>query len=452
MEAAFTPGNARFSGSLPRLESNDPDLRRLYLLGTVAAIYMKRELPGVTGGRVYTTLMPRYWQTCTWIWDYQLGSTVNILLDPAVTRRLLETWASLDVHTFMATEWLTGRGVGNWYAANDYAMMTLIHDYVRWTGERDWLASNVTVLDGSERRIIDRVHEYASRWQLYRGANGLADYGGLENLLECVRAYSHEVAGLNAANVYNLRAAAELLDALDRRSEAAAMRESAARLLPEVLELYVEGEGCWAARRPDGTLLPVRHAFDLATILNTISADLSATQCAEMVRLFRDELQTPGWMHALSPRDADAIFDVRPDHQWTGSYPAWPAQMAAGLYRIGESELASRWLKGIARTGRQGPFGQAHFAETVLEPELGGARKAPSDFPFLTDWCCAGGAAWGRTIIEALFGIEAGIDGCLNATPRLAEIDPQARLVDLAYQGELYTIDADGAHRQDGPA
>ena len=42
-------------------------------------------------------------------------------------------------------------------------------------------------------------------------ASGLADYGGLNNLLECVNTYLHEVASLNAANVFNLRAAAEVL-------------------------------------------------------------------------------------------------------------------------------------------------------------------------------------------------------------------------------------------------
>ena len=68
-----------------------------------------------------------------------------------------------------------------------------------------------------------------------------------------------------------------------------------------------------------------------------------------MVHFFRRELQTDTWMHALSPKDDDVLFSVRPDHQWTGAYPAWPPETARGLYRIGEVDLAFSWLKGLVR-------------------------------------------------------------------------------------------------------
>jgi len=45
-----------------------------------------------------------------------------------------------------------------------------------------------------------------------------------------------------------------------------------------------------------------------------------------MAKFFKEELQTPTWMHALSPKNNDAVTSVRPDHQWTGAYTAWPAK------------------------------------------------------------------------------------------------------------------------------
>lgn len=451
LAAAFTPGNDRYSGSLPRLETEDDDVRRLYHQAVMGVVYFKREFPGRAEGRTYTTLMPRYWQTLTWLWDYQLGSVVHVLLDPAVAKRLLELWMTRDVHTFMATEGLSGQGIGAWYAANDHAMTKTIHDYVRWSGDRAWLGAKIQCADGNHQRVVDRLRGYAKGWEKHRAASGLADYGNLANLLECVKAYEHEVAGLNAANVYGLRVTADMLELLDLGPQAGELRADAETLLAEVQKLYVEGQGCWAARHRDGRLVPVRHCFDLHTILNLVPDALSTKQREEMLRLFREELQTPTWMHALSPRDGDAVFDNRPDHQWTGAYPAWPAETAAGLYRIGEVDIAFDWLKGIAKTALQGPFGQAHFAESVFEPDAGGARKAPSDYPWLTDWGCAAAAAWARVIIESIFGVEATLRDGLRARPQLKGLRTGARLVNLPYQGGLYTVDAGGVHRQTGP-
>lgn len=437
----FTPGNARFSGSLPRLETSNRSLQQLYYQGVLALLCVKRDSADPRRGRIYTTLMPRYWQTITWPWDTQLGSIAHVLLDPVVATRTLEHWMSTEIHQFMGTDWLSGAGVGDAYSVNDFAVTRIAYDYVRWSGDAAWLEREIVVPDGRTQRVIDRLHSYARNWEKLKSGIALADYGGRANLLECVASYTHEVAGLNAANVLNLRTTAALLELGERGEQAVRLRRDADHIVAEVLKLYIDGEGCWHARHPGGRLVPVRHAFDLLSVLNTIPEALSAKQRSEMVRFFTEELQTPMWMHAMSPRDADVMFDVRPDHQWTGAYVAWPAETATGLLRIGETELVARWVNGLARTARQGPFGQAHFAETVVAGDGGGARKAPSDFPFLTDWACAAGAAWARLVLEGVFGLDATLSSGLRSTPRLDAFDADARLLDIAYQGQLYTAD-----------
>lgn len=450
LHAAFTPGNGRYSGSLPRLETRNRHVQRLYNAGVTGIVYFKRESPDPQIGRTYTTLMPRYWQTITWLWDYQLGSAIHAMLDPVVMRGLLELWMSKDIHTFMGTDWLTNEPVGEGYAVNDHSILQILHDYVRWTGDREWLCRSLPSPSGARSRVIDRVRDYARAWEARKSPSGLADYGDLKGLLECVSTYAHEVAGLNAANVANLRTAAELLTAAGETSEADVLRAEASALLGHVRELYAEGEGFWYARHPGGRKVPVRHCFDLLTVLTSIPDDLTRDQRDEMRRFFREELQTPTWMHALSPRDSDCVFDLRPDHQWTGAYVAWPARTAAGLLGIGEVELVGEWLKGLARTTRQGPFGQAHFVEAVLPPEAGGARKAPSEFPFLVDWACSAGGAWASLVVESIFGAAASIDGELRANPLPEILGRGSRLVNVPYQGRLYTIDARGVHLQGG--
>ena len=443
LAAVFTPDNDRYSGHLPDLHTEDEAILKMYHTGALGVVYFKRDSPYSAHGRSYDTLMPRYWQSVTFLWDYFLSSPVHAQLDPAVMRGYLDRWMHLDVHQHFGTEYLTGQGVGNWYAVNDFAMVSMASTYVRWTGDRDWLTSGV---EGSDERVIDALRRYATNWNRFKTGSGLADYGGLDNLLECVHTYLHEVASLNAANVFNLREATRLLAHVGEPDDGAMLRE-AESLLRDVQGLYVDGAGYWRSRFPDGSEREVRHCYDLLTVLNTIPADLTDRQRSEMVSFFQRELQTPTWMHALSPGDDDAFRDVRPDHQWNGAYPAWPPETARGLYRIGEADLAFRWLQGLARSSNQGPYGQAHFAEQVWPPEAGAARKAPPDEPYINDWACSSNGSWVNVVVESVFGVRPPLDGPLVAEPQFGPFDPSAELHNVTHQGVRYHVTRDGARR-----
>jgi hypothetical protein len=438
LRAIFTPGNDRYSGHLPTLETSDADVARVYNMGALGIAYFKRETPYSVHGRVYGTLLPRYWQTVTFLWDYSLSSVVHALLDPKVMRESLARWMKLDVHKHFGTEFLTGAGVGPWYAVNDFAMSVIARDYLRYNGDFGLLNERI-----GEKSGADYLSSYAQNYKQFQTASGLSDYGGLNNLLECVNTYLHEVASLNAANVFNLRFAAELAEMRGAAESASKMRESASALAAKVNELYVKGRGFWHARFPDGSLREVRHVYDFITVLNTMSDHLSDSQKREMVDFFRRELMTPTWLHALSPDDDDSLFSVRPDHQWNGAYPAWPPQAVMGLYKIGQVDLAFDWLKGLAKSANQGPYGQAHFVESVVASDAGGAIKAPSDFPWINDWTCSSVGSWSAIIIESIFGVQAGLKS-IDAKPQFGKFDRNAVLKNLRWQGKNYTVTRDG--------
>jgi hypothetical protein len=441
LAAVYTPGNGRFSGHLPTLVTADDGVRRLYHTAAMSALFFRRTTPHSVYGTTYVTLAPRYWQTTTFLWDISLSAMLLAMLDPAVLRRMMETWMQLDVHKHFGTEYLTGAGVGPWYSVNDFAMCRMAREYLRWTGDRAWLDKDV-----GGRKVVDRIVDYATHWRaLDTNKHGLADYGGISNLLEAVSNYVHEVAGLNAANVYNLRFASELLAARGEAGRARALADEATALAGRVKELYVPGKGIWNCRLPDGSMHEVRHCYDFGTVLITMGSDLIPEQRREMVRFFREELQTPTWMRALSTRDIDVTFSIRPDHQWTGAYAAWPALALGGLYAAGEDDAAFEWMGGLAKTSEQGPIAQAHFAEDVFAPEAGGgALKAPSDQPYINDWACVSGCAYLEPIVESLFGVRAGLFGKIDAEPRFGAFDPRAELRGLRYQGKDYVASASG--------
>jgi hypothetical protein len=211
--------------------------------------------------------------------------------------------------------------------------------------------------------------------------------------------------------------------------------------------LYVDGAGYWNVRFPDGKLVEVRHCYDFFTVINTMADDLADSQKKEMFEFFMRELRTPAWMHALSPQDHDSMYSGRPDHQWNGAYTAWPAQSLTALFRIGQVDAAFEWMKGLAKSANQGPFGQAHFIESVVDPVDGGARKAPSDFPWINDWACSSNGAFVSVIIESIFGVNASMTKGITAEPAFGPFDKESRLTNLSYQGVMYDVDSNGIHK-----
>jgi hypothetical protein len=433
LAAAFTPGNAEFSGHLPVLETSSEALRRLYWWGALGVLWFRRDFPGNVLGRSYDTLMPNYWATTTFIWDFSLSSLTHALLDPETMRRQIDHWIASDTGTHFGTSSLTGGPVGRWYSVNDYAMTRLVSDYVRFTGDTDYLSE-----------VGEHLRGWATAWRDRRKGSPLADYGEIDNLLECVSSYTHEVASLNAANVWAMRVAADAADLAGDAAAAQALRDEAAALVPEVLALYEPGSGFFATRQPDGSRLPVRHCYDFAIVGSTIAADVPAEIRSEMVEFFRRELQTPNWMRALSPWDPDASYSVRPDHQWNGAYPAWPADAARALVALGAPDVAAGWIEGLARSANQGPPGQGHFVEEAQPAIDGGARKAPPQLPYILDWACSSAGAWVALVIESFFGARPRLDGTLSVDGCVRLVDPGAVLRNLRVGDRLVDIHADG--------
>jgi hypothetical protein len=295
--------------------------------------------------------------------------------------------------------------------------------------------------------VLDHLADHALYWKkLDQRGRGLGDYGKLDSLLEVVSTYVHEVAAMNAGNVYGMRLVASLLERRGDSVRAAQLRVEAQELAARINRLlYVDGRGWWRCGEPDGTYNEVRHCYDLLTILDTMFDDLSEKQKKEMSHFFWSELYTPLWMHALSPGDADATWNVRADHSWLGAYTAWPSMTAKGLYRIDPSARVAAWVKGLATSANQGPIGQAHIVETVFPTENGGAYKCPMDQPYGNDWCEVSGGSYVDLVIDSIFGANLTLFDGLQVHSRLVDFDPAAKLLNINYQGKSLAITQHGA-------
>jgi hypothetical protein len=445
VQSAFTPNNSDFSGNLPRLITNDESLWKLYHNGFANLLAARRISPDSAYGPAYLTLSGHVLPTLSFPWDTSLTSLPLALLDPIPLRDLIEVWLKDGMHEHHSTDYVTGEAVGPWYAANDAAIVRCAWRYLCVTGDFEWLDKKL-----SGRTVLDYLDEHAVCWKkLDRMGSGLADYGTIENLLEVVSTYLHEVAGMNSGNVRSMRVVADLHERRGNAARAKQLRAEAAQLAERINRLlYVEDKGYWRCRQPDGTFNEVRHCYDFLAILENMADDLTPTQKKEMSAFFWRELHSEKWMRALAQGDADATWNIRPDHSCLGAYAAWPPMTAKGLYKIDSPERISGWLREVAKAGNQGPIGQAHFVEEVYPPVNGGAFKSSEDAPFIEDWCCIAGGAFAELVIDSIFGAELTLSDGIRVKSRLESFDSSARLEGVRYQGGFYTITKDGAQRE----
>ncbi len=400
-EAMFTPKNTFFSGHLPVVHTPDSALRRLYYIGVVSLLSVLRTGFPVAP-RVYVSNTPESNCTMMYFWDTREWATTLALLDPLMLKQYLLAWLSKGVYKGYAEEYLTGTLQGPWYSANDLSVFILLNDYLNVTGDTAFLSDTA-----AGTTVLQHMDSIAVHWMnLVRPGHILADYGGAENLLECVPTYIHEVASFNAANVWMMRRVAAIRDDRGDSARARELRTGAERLLHALLALYEPGKGFWDALHRDGTKVPIRHVFDFATIGLTIPEDLTPAMRKEMVDFAERELLTDHWMRAQSLSDIAAGVSDRPDHGPMGAYCAWPPETMAAMCEFGEFGRALDFLHRCVGTTYEGPFSQSREL-------LGRTRDAPvrinergnAGLPTQT-YNASNGGGFTETIIREFFGFK----------------------------------------------
>ncbi len=441
---AFTPGNSTYSGHLPQLHTTDPDLWRLYYTG-FCTLFVARATPPTSriGRVVYRAIGCRILPTRSCVWDLWPVRHTMALLDPVAMRETLEHLLRGDPGRCVI-DYFTGATDGPFYPANHHSLVRCAHAYVTTSGDRAWLE---TTLDG--RSVLDLLIAQATLWKSRdRHGLGLADYSD-SPLLEVVPSYRGTVAGMNIGNLQAMLDAAQLAELCERPEPAATLRAEAKALAERILtELFVPG-GWFRTIHADGSRIEVRHVYDLLMALEYLDPFLQPQQRRAMLDFFWRELATPCWLHALSPADPASTANVRADHQWCGSFPAWPAFMAKALLRHDPGERTNAWIRGLAATARQGVFGQAHLVDTVFPTIAGGARKCPPDNPYCNEWYNITGGAFTETVIDSILGVEFDRSGELAARPRLHGIDSEARLTNVRVRGGEHTVSGQGVTRDE---
>ena len=384
-ESAFQPGNSNFSGSAPVLDTTDAALQQVYYTGVLTAMLLERTgLP--QSPRAYVTAGPEWAVTLEYFWDTAMWSDLWAQLDPAIMKAHCEQYLAMNIHSCYAKDYLSGSPAGPWYAPNDVSVFGLWWSYLTATG--DWAALNDTV-NGST--VLQQLNGIAVYWKsLVPSGSTLADYGGNGNLLECDSNYIHQVASLNAGNVWMMRRMGDIYTHLGQTSNAAAMYSDAAALAPKVLALY-NGDGTWNCNQ-NGTVVNIRHIYDYIMLGRCMSEDLSSTIQTQMTSFVQNELLVPNWMRAMSLSDPAANFanSQRPDHGPIGSYDGWPAMTCGVMAKFGQYNAAHSLLAQCQGVLQESSFSQAH----QLLPASNHVGVVVNDYPALNPTSAITVEAW----------------------------------------------------------
>ncbi len=408
-ESAFSSGGG-LGGQLADLEVPE-EIAPVAVSAILCALCSRRTFPDAAASPAYNISFPRRVEACFYPNDWGLAGELMAELDPEVTWTQLSMALAGDIRRNNQVNLLSGNGGDADGTPWPYTIDIYNCFYVGWHlwqqgGARpEELTERIIRLPDRSVPLLEALEDLAFDWRNRKvDAFGLADYGPKEELLECVSTYEHVVAGLNAGAAWMLFRMAEIYQALGRGDDAARVQEEGQSIVDAILRhLYVQGRGYFRSLDPEGNGREVRTCWDFGMVGFCIGDKLPKIVQKEMTAFFQRELQTPGWLRALSPLDADAATSgFRADHQYNGAYGAWPAQCALSLLQFGETDLVKDWLKGIARTARQGPFAQAHYDEGVWPETCEGATKVTDEAPQFTHWCnLSGGLFW--AVIKQLY-------------------------------------------------
>ena len=359
----FKPGNSLISGCFPILVTDDAVARKVYYTSPLTMLYLiNTNLP--EHSKVFLTGGPRWGASITFFWDITLWSTLWAVVDPVMMKEHLSSWIKIDPSKYYGKDNFGGKGVGNGYSANYWALFQLIRDYVSVSGDYAYLDETI-----GDKTVLQHLDDYSMNWKnisLY-GTEGctddvyrLADFGDDEwNLLECVPTYKHIVPSFNVGYAWMMRETAKLHQHRGEQQKADSLNVLASEMVKRILQLYA-GNGVWNSLYPGNKKIEVRHCLDFSFFGKYIPDDIPANIKSEMLGFLYDELMTDHWMRAQSLKDLAADKSDRADHGPFGAFDGWPVDIMDALTQMGFPQQALDFYHAVEPVTYEGIWAQAH--------------------------------------------------------------------------------------------
>jgi len=352
----------------------------------------------------------------------------------------ITSWIKIDPARYYGKDNFGGKGVGNGYSANYWALFQLIRDYIAVSGDYKFLNDTIGNIT-----ILQHLENYSLNWKkisIYgtEGCNDdiykLADFGDDEwNLLECVPTYKHIVPSFNIGYAWMMRETAKFYKLRGDPQKADSLNSMASEMIQRILKLYA-GNGVWNSLYPGNKKIEVRHCLDFTFSGKYIPDDIPSNFKTEMIEFLYQELMTDHWMRAQSLKDIAAEQSDRCDHGPFGAYDGWPVEIMDALTQMGYPQKALDFYHAVEPVTYEGIWAQAH--------ELWGEDKRTKSAKVRIperDWCAreaSSGVAYSQVMLKDFFGFYPQING--EALRVKENWQFSGKLHHVVYKNDYYTI------------
>ena len=410
------------SAQLPQIQTANASLDEFYKRSILSVLFCRRVRENFCTSPFYDLGFGR---GAAVAWDTSFSSRLIAQLDPegliGMVKSFLRSGGALN-STYL--EW-NGKSLG-WYAQSPFALMEILCDYLRLTGDMHALEAKVgayTLLEYLKQAGNEFLAHYIQ-------PNGLIDIGeGTGKMLEIrTFGYEHSVAAINALAVDYFRQLSQWCE--ERNDDEGKLFQSAEDKIDNAMNslLWDEDVGWYGNLYPDGTRTFVYsyHAFDMLGT-NAVSK-VRKRRMAERIR--EGEFLAPYGMYSISLADRDH-WDME-DCDWGGGgqYVGQTLKIAGNLYAVGEAERAWGLLSRATHWVERFPY----FPQTIYGDELK-LQEHQVDWPLQIS---AGAGA--QAVIGGVFGLRPQFDGSLLVRPNHNPSLGNAKLTNYRFCGHVYEV------------
>lgn len=410
------------SSQLPRIYTANASLDEFYKRSILSVLFCRRVRENFCTSPFYDLGFGR---GAAVAWDTSFSSRLIAQLDPQGLIRMVKSFLrSGGALNSTYLEW-NGKSRG-WYAQSPFALMEIVCDYLRFTGDTQALDTKIGTYT-----LLEYLKQAGKEFLThYTRPNGLIDIGeGTGKMLEIrTFGYEHIVATINALAVDYFHQLGQWCR--ERSDEDGKSFDAAASRIELALNqlLWDENVGWYGNLYPDGTrtLVYSYHAFDM---LRTSAVSLARKQrMAERIR--EGEFLAPYGMYSIALSDRDH-WDME-DCDWGGGgqYVGQTLKIAGSLYACGEAERAWHLLSRAAQWVECFPY----FPQTIYGDELK-LQEHQVDWPLQIS---AGAGA--QAIIGGVFGLEPQFNGSLRIQPHYNATLGKAKLTNYRFRGHVFDV------------
>ncbi|MCC6797381.1 MAG: hypothetical protein IT366_19865 [Candidatus Hydrogenedentes bacterium] len=412
---------------VPRFESDNKSLERLYFRSLVPALLNKWEVPEFKLNPYYSTGSINGGCLCNYLWDFGEVWEILPMIDPEATKAHIKQFLSVDLTKHFAFLPITGEGFGPWYMVNQEKITGLVYYYVMVTGETAFLKEQ---LNG--RSILDHMIEHAMYGDDPSKPVALMDYGESNSHLELRKdlKYNHVMPDLNGRRYNNFTRVAKLCEVMGKpRPDLVERADALKKVLHD--ELWDPQAKWFAFKHGDGHK-ELRYTCQMFKLFN--SPVLTDESVAGLLSHWNtNEFLGEYGLHSLAKGDP-AYDENDVDNGGPGACTGFAPQIMERLYNSGHAAEADDMLARILWWGEKLPYwGDSLYAD---RPDY---RK---DTPLQ---CMIDGLAVAQMYIFGIFGITPNADGTITINPHLPSMAKHMALHRVRLRGHTFdvTLNAD---------